>query len=167
MPLHNAATLGGTVTLLGTSTNMVVSGLVEQSGITDKNGDQIILPLFKITKICLIYLSAGVVHMILFAWLLLTDMSASGVSATIKNPREYTVQLLNTRKLPIVGETVTSAGLRKLQGLFLVEITRDDGTAIPAVSPDTTIMADDVLLLAGVVETVTELYHIPCQGEDC
>jgi di/tricarboxylate transporter len=161
MPLNNAAILGGTVTLLGTSTNLVVAGLVTRTDLVEDNGDPISLHIFGISRIGLIVLVAGLVYMITISPFLLADKGHGGVDAIIKNPREYTVPLLVSEKSPIVGETVTSAGLRQLQGLYLVEVTREDGSVIPAVSPDTRIRANDVLLFAGVVETVTELYHIP------
>jgi di/tricarboxylate transporter len=72
-----------------------------------------------------------------------------------------TVRVLVTSKSPIVGETVSTAGLRHLEGLYLIEVTRADGTVIPAVSPDTMILENDDLLFAGIVKAVTELYLIP------
>lgn len=161
MPLNNAAILGGTMTLLGTSTNLVVKGLADDAGIVDKDGNKVVIPLFGITPVGSALLLVGIVYMLIASRFLLRNRGRQGVGAIIKNPREYTVPLRVTERSPIVGETVTSAGLRQLQGLFLVEVTREDGTVIPAVPPETKIRAEDTLLFAGVVETVTELYHIP------
>lgn len=157
MPLNNAAILGGTLTLLGTSTNLVVDGLVRDSDILDGEG----IGIFDISVPGLVMLAVGLVYIVLFSRLLLKDRGQTGVGAIICNPREYTVALLVQERSPIVGDTVQEAGLRQLQGLYLVEVTRADGSLIPAVSPDTIIEAGDTLLFAGVVETVTELYHIP------
>lgn len=157
MPLNNAAILGGTLTLLGTSTNLVVNGLVLKSEILGKGRG---LPIFGITPVGAILLAVGVLYMVTFSRCLLRDRGQTGVGAIIRNPREYTVALLVQERSPIVGETVQEAGLRHLQGLYLVEVTRANGTLIPAVAPDTRIEAGDTLLFAGVVETVTELYHI-------
>ncbi len=163
MPLNNAAILGGTLTLLGTSTNLVVSGLAKESQMlvspTNKSGD---IEIFAITPIGAIMLAVGIMYMLIFSrfnWLLPTR-GQTGVGAVIDNPRQYTVAILVQPRSSIVGETVADAGLRQLQGLFLVELTREDGEVIPAVAPDTRIRANDILLFAGVVETVTELYHI-------
>ncbi|CDF36137.1 unnamed protein product [Chondrus crispus] len=162
MPLNNAAILGGTITLLGTSTNLVVDGLARQSELlTDDNGQPTGLPIFGITPVGAILFVAGVVYMLATTRLLIRDRGQTGVGAIIRNPREYTVALLVQERSPIVGDTVQEAGLRQLQGLYLVEVTRADGTLIPAVAPDTKIEAGDTLLFAGIVETVTELYHIP------
>lgn len=156
MPLNNAAILGGTITLLGTSTNLVVDGLARETGLAEDG-----LPIFGITPFGSIMFVAGIIYMILFSRFLLRDRGQTGVGAIIRNPREYTVALLVQDRSPIVGDTVQEAGLRQLQGLYLVEVTRADGTLIPAVAPETKIEAGDTLLFAGIVETVTELYHIP------
>lgn len=165
MPLNNAAILGGTLTLLGTSTNLVVDGLAKESGLLkddpSQGGPGPGLPIFGVTPIGSIMFAAGIVYMVIFSRFLLRDRGQTGVGAIIRNPREYTVALLVQERSPIVGDTVQEAGLRQLQGLFLVEVTRADGSLIPAVAPETKIEAGDTLLFAGVVETVTELYHIP------
>lgn len=162
MPLNNAAILGGTMTLLGTSTNLVVDGLaVKNKLLLDANGMAEGIPIFGITPIGSILLVAGLIYILFFSRFLLRDRGQTGVGAIIRNPREYTVALLVQEPSPIVGDTVQEAGLRQLQGLFLVEVTRSDGSLIPAVAPDTKIEAGDTLLFAGIVETVTELYHIP------
>jgi len=163
MPLNNAAILGGTMTLLGTSTNLVVAGLAKEYKLLESpenpSGD---IAIFAISPIGAILLVVGIIYMLIFSRLkfLLPDRGQTGVGAYIGNPREYTVALLVEPRSAIVGETVQDAGLRQLEGLFLVELTREDGEVIPAVSPDTHIRANDILLFAGVVETVRELYHI-------
>lgn len=163
MPLNNAAILGGTVTLLGTSTNLVVAGLAKESELlkspTNPTGE---ISIFAITPVGAILLVAGILYMLLFSrfnWLL-PERGSTGVGAFIENPRQYTCALLVEPRSSIVGETVTDAGLRQLEGLYLVEVTREDGEVIPAVPPDTRIRANDSLLFAGDVDTVTELYHI-------
>lgn len=164
MPLNNAAILGGTMTLLGTSTNLVVNGLAREYKLlgTGAGGEGKGLPIFGISPIGAILFILGLLYMLIFSRfnLLLPDRGQTGVGAIIENPREYTVALLVEGHSAIVGETVQEAGLRQLQGLFLVEVTREDGEVIPAVAPETRIEANDILLFAGVVETVTELYLI-------
>jgi di/tricarboxylate transporter len=60
---------------------------------------------------------------------------------------------------PLVGKTITAAGLRQLPGLYLIEIERN-GRVIPAVPPEERIEADDRLLFAGVVESIVDLHKI-------
>eukprot|EP00172_Hildenbrandia_rubra_P000925 Plantae.Rhodophyta-Hildenbrandia_rubra.ctg15237.p1 GENE.Plantae.Rhodophyta-Hildenbrandia_rubra.ctg15237~~Plantae.Rhodophyta-Hildenbrandia_rubra.ctg15237.p1 ORF type:complete len:526 (-),score=77.40 Plantae.Rhodophyta-Hildenbrandia_rubra.ctg15237:1518-3095(-) len=161
MPMNDIAILAGTCTLLGTSTNLIVNALAQES----QDGASPLVPdgfsIFGISRLGLPLLAVGIIYVVLASRFLLKDRGQSGVGALIENPREYTVALKVQERSPIVGETVSEAGLRQLQGLFLVELTRDNGDVIPAVSPETRIMAGDILLFAGIVETVTELYHIP------
>lgn len=149
MPLNHAAALGGTMTLLGTSTNIVIKGLVEGSDVVDLDGEPIKLSIFELTKVGIIYLAVGMLYLITASCFLIRVRNAGGINAMIKNPREYTVALRVTGKSPIVDETVVGAGLRQLDGLFLIEITRADGTTIPAVPPETVIQKGDTLLFAG------------------
>jgi len=154
------AARAGTVTLLGTSTSLVVKALAEADNLEDESGNPVNLTIFGIAKVGLPSLVVGIVYMLIFSRCLLRDRGTSSTTTVTKNPREYTVALLVEARSPIVNESVTDAGLRQLQGLFLIEITRATGEVLPAVSPETLIEAGDTLLFAGIVETVTELYHI-------
>lgn len=162
LPLNHAVQLGGTVTLLGASSNVVLKGLVDKAQILDLDGNVVKLTIFGMTKVAAIYMTVGLAYLVATAGFLIKVRDAGGAGAQAKNARQYTVPLRVTEKSPIVGGTVAGAGLRELQGLHLIEITRADGTIVPAVAPDTEIHARDTLLFAGVVETVTDLYtNIP------
>eukprot|EP00186_Timspurckia_oligopyrenoides_P003503 CAMPEP_0182445186 /NCGR_PEP_ID=MMETSP1172-20130603/3405_1 /TAXON_ID=708627 /ORGANISM="Timspurckia oligopyrenoides, Strain CCMP3278" /LENGTH=785 /DNA_ID=CAMNT_0024640915 /DNA_START=51 /DNA_END=2408 /DNA_ORIENTATION=- len=160
MPMNNATILGGTITLLGTSTNLVVVGLAQSANLLDLDGNPLSFPIFGIAPLGAPCAVVGILYLILASRFLIKDRK-QGVESLVKNPREYTVALTVEEKSPIVGESIQEAGLRQLKGLFLVELTRKDGERIPAPNHETRIAAGDILLFAGVVETVTELYHIP------
>mmetsp|Transcript_14230 Transcript_14230/g.38153 ORF Transcript_14230/g.38153 Transcript_14230/m.38153 type:complete len:786 (-) Transcript_14230:1044-3401(-) len=160
MPMNDATILGGTVTLLGTSTNLVVVGLAEQANLVDADGKPLSFSIFGVAPLGAPCCAVGILYLLIASRFLLKDRK-QGLESLVKNPREYTVALTVLESSPIVGETVQEAGLRQLEGLFLVEITRQDGTSFPAPSHDTKIRAGDIMLFAGIVETVTELYHIP------
>ncbi len=81
------------------------------------------------------------------------------MSAAFDNLRQYTVAMRVEPSPPVVGQTIEKAGLRHLPGLFLVQIARD-GEEIVAVGPEVHLMADDVLLFAGVVDSVVDLRKI-------
>jgi di/tricarboxylate transporter len=74
--------------------------------------------------------------------------------------REYLVELQITPTCPLVGKTVENAGLRKLPGLFLIEIDRN-GDVLTPVAPHQTIQIDDRLVFTGVVNTIVDLEKIP------
>jgi di/tricarboxylate transporter len=151
MPLSWATILGGTCTLIGTSTNLVVFGLARE------HLPDVDIGLFDIAWLGVPVLLIGLVYVPLFSRWLLPDRGA-GIEER-ENPREYTVTMRIEPNSPIVGETIEDAGLRHLPGLFLVEIERD-GELMPAVGPDARLRANDQLLFAGVVESVVDLRKI-------
>ncbi len=151
MPLSYAAIVGGTMTLIGTSTNLVVNGLyIEQSG---SRG-------LSMWELAWVGLPAAIIVLIytLFAskWLLPERIPAI---SQFDNMREYTIEMEVEANGPLLGKSIEKAGLRQLPGLFLSAIERD-GELIPAVSPKTTLQANDILIFAGITESIVDLQKI-------
>jgi di/tricarboxylate transporter len=160
MPMNDAAVLGGSTTIIGSSVNLVVLGLIQQNNVTDpQTGKVVSIGIFSITKLAIINLAACFVFMFAISQFLLKDRE-NVVEDVVEHPREYTVAVMVREGSPIVGLTIQEAGLRALKGLFLVELSRKSGHLIAAPGPDTVIQAQDVLLFAGRLETVAELYLI-------
>jgi di/tricarboxylate transporter len=150
MPMNAAVVLGGLCTLIGTSTNVVVSGLVE-----DKRGTP--LGMFDITPLGLALLGAGFAYLLLASRWLLKDrrppMSQSD------DPRQYSLEMLVEAGSPLVGRSIEEAGLRHLDNLFLMEIDRG-GHVLAAVEPTERLEAGDRLVFVGVIDSVLELQKI-------
>lgn len=150
IPLSYAAIFGGTCTMIGTSTNLVVNGLMNRAD----------LPMFRLFDIAWVGVPCavvGVIYVLAFSRWLLPERKPA-ISMT-DDPREYTVEMLVEPNSPLVGKTIEQAGLRHLAGIFLIEIDRD-GIVIPAVSPQERLRANDRLVFAGVVESVVDLQKI-------
>jgi di/tricarboxylate transporter len=147
IPLSYASILGGLCTLIGTSTNVVVSGLlVRQTGEP--------LHMFDPTWVGVPCAAVGLAYIVLGSrWLLPDRRPALGDPG---DPRQYTVEMLVDPGSPLAGRTVEQAGLRHLPGLYLVEIDRD-GEVLPAVGPAERLRAGDRLVFVGVVESVVDL----------
>jgi di/tricarboxylate transporter len=160
MPMNVCVLLGGLTTILGTSTNLIILGLVTRANLKERSGTLVTLSMFRLAPVGVALSIVGIVYCAIFTRFLLKDRGHSGVEAMIENPREYTIAIHVQDRAPIVGESILEAGLRRLKGLYLIDITRKDGELVPAVSPETKIMAGDTLLFAGIVETVAELYQI-------
>lgn len=170
IPLSYAAILGGTCTLIGTSTNLVVQGLMikeQQTVIASGDAREIKrigaqagangMQMFDITWVGLPAAILGAVYIVgLSAWLLPDRRPA--VSAG-DDPREYIVEMQVRPDSPIVGKSIEAAGLRHLPGVFLTEIDRG-GTILSAVSPQEILQANDRLQFAGIVESVVDLQRI-------
>ncbi|MFM2641270.1 SLC13 family permease [Vibrio chagasii] len=143
LPLSYAAILGGTLTLVGTSTNLIVNSLVIDSGLPS-------LKFFDFTAVglCLV-LGCGVLLFILSP--LLPERGKGNVEI-----RDYLIDAEVSVRSDLVGKTVEQNGLRHLESLFLVEILRN-GRLISPVTPQEVIQPHDRLLFSGDVKKVTTL----------
>jgi di/tricarboxylate transporter len=169
IPLSYAAILGGTCTLIGTSTNLVVQSQLiaverEQAELAGEGkplpkGEQAVhrLTMFDITWIGFPAAIVGGLYLVLAAGYLLPDRRPP--LSTQDDPKEYTVEMQVAADSPLIGKSIEDAGLRHLPGLFLAEIDRD-GNSIPAVSPREVLRPGDRLLFVGVVESIVELQRI-------
>jgi len=148
IPLSYAAILGGMVTLIGTSTNMIVNSLVVGSGLGE-------LSILEFAPVGLMLLTGGMLYLIFFGWRLLPDRKNPAESFA-ESPREYITNLVIQQDSSLAGKTVEQAQLRNLKGLFLVEIIRGKQIMAP-VPPSAVLYAGDELVLAGVTSAVAEL----------
>lgn len=147
IPLSYAAILGGTCTLIGTSTNLIINGLL----ISEKN---VYLNLFEPAYIGVPIAVAGFIYLITFGRKLLPDISSA--YSSFENTREYTIEMILKPGSPIENSTVEEAGLRHLPGLFLVEIIRD-GAIMAAAEPDEVLLGGDRLIFTGLVDSIIDL----------
>jgi di/tricarboxylate transporter len=148
LPLSYASIAGGTCTLIGTSTNLVVNGLYAQR--TASDGLDLFAPAWvgvPVTIAVLLYM------LTLGSWLLPRRPPAS---ATYEDVREYTAEMLVPEASPLVGKSIEEAGMRQLPGLFLIEIDRG-GQVIPAVSSHEVLQVGDRLVFAGILDSVMDL----------
>ena len=150
MPMNAAVVLGGLCSLIGTSTNVVVSGLV-----AGKRGQP--LGMFDITWLGVPLFAAGLVYLITASKFLLKDRRPP--MSTSDDPRRYTLEMVVEPGSPLAGRTIEAAGLRHLHGLFLMEIDRN-GHVIAAVAPTERLQAGDRLVFVGVIDSVIELQKI-------
>jgi di/tricarboxylate transporter len=152
MPLSQAAVFGGVITVLGTSTNVTVTGLLRESGREP-------LDLFEITPVGLPLAILGTALIIVTApWLLARRLTPA--EADIETSREFTLEMEVAPASPLAGRTVTDAGLRNLAGVYLLEIERNGATTTP-VGPDEVLVEGDRLTFVGAVSRVLDLQRIP------
>ncbi len=159
IPLSYAAILGGTCTLIGTSTNLVVDGLL-QSSVNVKLG------MFSLAWVGLPVLLIGGTFLYLFADKLLPNKK--GAIEQLGSAREYSVDVFVEEDGALCGKSIEEAGLRSLSYGYLVEIQREE-RILSAVAPDTQLNAGDILVFVGAPECARELRHIqglnPVHGE--
>jgi di/tricarboxylate transporter len=148
MPISFATILGGVVTLIGTSTNLVVSGLMQQHGLPP-------IGMFELSRVGLPVAIAGVAIIVVLAPLVLPERRPARRQFE-EESREYVVHQIVAPGGPMDGQTVESAGLRHLQGVFLVEIERAGETIAPA-TPTTLLRGGDRLAFVGRVDLIRDL----------
>ena len=152
MTLSYAAILGGTLTLIGTSTNLIVNGLYMDLMNTEG------FHLFDITRVSLPVVLVGLVFIVLWLPFALRSRVSNG-KQMFGDFREYTVEMAVANDGPLVGQSVEEAGLRHLRGLYLVEIEREGGV-VTAVPSEERLRSGDRLVFAGDVQSVMELRQI-------
>lgn len=150
LPLSYAAILGGTCTLIGTSTNLIVNELL-----VARNGPG--LALFDLAWVGVPALLLGIGYIILTSKLLLPDRAEARREQL--DPKRYTVEVEVEEEGALVDQTVEEAGLRHLPGLFLAEIERR-GRVIPAVGPYERLQGGDRLVLVGILDSVVDLHQM-------
>ncbi len=148
IPLSYASIVGGTCTLIGTSTNLVVNGLLIRE--TGSDGLAMLelawigIPVMLIT---FVFIGFG------SKWLLPERVPAI---SRYDDAREYTVEMLVENGSKLSGKSIEDAGLRQLPGMYLIEIERQ-GQIMPAVSSYEVLHDGDRLVFAGVIESVVDL----------
>ncbi len=162
IPVSYLAILGGVCTLIGTSTNLVVNGLIlsEWRRLDGVEAPAGLAPisLFEPAWVGVPMALVGVIYLLLVGRRLLPDRK-NLLEQFGESPREYLVNMRVQPNCRLIGQTVQQAGLRHLSGLFLVEIVRDERIITP-VGPDEVLQAEDELTFTGVVNTIVDLERI-------
>jgi di/tricarboxylate transporter len=143
LPLSFAAVLGGTLTLVGTSTNLIVNSMLIEQG-------QPSLGFFDFTLLGVCALVICLV-VILLRQYTLPDMAPSSLSV-----QQYLLEAKVSDDSKMIGHSIDSNGLRNLDSLFLVEIVRQ-GRLISPVTPDEIVLANDKLIFTGDISKVLTL----------
>jgi len=150
LPLNLAILAGGMITAIGTTTNVVISGLLTAS---HNRPLSLLEPAPVGLAICAVVL---VVLILLGPWLV-TDRNPPGEG--FSDPRTFTVEMAVLPGGGLAGRTVGQAGLRNLDGVFLIEISRQ-GISTGAVGPDHTLEDGDRLVFTGNVNRVVDLHRV-------
>ena len=147
LPISYAAILGGTLTLIGTSTNLIVSSFLE-----DVTGEGIAF--FAFLPVALPAAIAGLLAMLLM-YKVLPRSDQDGLPFN-----EFLIEMVVGDDSRLIGKSVAENGLRDLGELFLVELVRE-GRLLTPVSPGELLEAGDRLIFSGDVSKVgiLERFH--------
>ncbi len=154
MPLSFAAILGGCATLIGTSTNLIVNGMVTDEHIFPNLPS---IGIFEFSAVGVPMIFIGIAYMLFFGQKMIPERE----SVTNKFPeikRKYIVEARIKEGSNLIGKTIAESGLRKLNGLNIFEILRNN-IRMTAVPDDTILMEEDILLFLGNTDSIADFVN--------
>lgn len=140
IPLSYASIFGGTCTLIGTSTNLLVSGVAQSRG-------EAPFSMFEISYIGIPLLLIGAVYLATMGRHLLPDRDTLTSMLTEEERREYLTEAYVQANSPLVGKTLETAGILKSRGLRVIEVVRQ-GVAVAGDLKAITLEPGDRLIMA-------------------
>ncbi|MCK7588959.1 SLC13 family permease [Subsaxibacter sp. CAU 1640] len=150
IPVAFASILGGTCTLIGTSTNVAVSGYIAEQGMEA-------LHFFEIFLIGMVFLATGIIFILLFYKKLLPDYSEGGYNERY-DIAQYLSEIVISEKSPLVGQVVFQSDLAK-RDVRILKIIRKKEDFIP--NSLTTFQAKDILLVECSVDELIRIKETP------
>ncbi|WP_375058167.1 SLC13 family permease [Zobellella sp. DQSA1] len=148
IPLSYASIFGGVTTLIGTSTNLVVNSFVVNAGLPALGMFQFAVVGVPVALLCLLGL--------LFSARLLPKHRMQDRETA----QAYFLEAQVMQGSPLIGQSIEANQLRSLDGLFLLELVRQERLISP-VSPDEILLEGDILVFTGEVEKVQALQRFP------
>ncbi len=153
MPLAFATILAGSITLIGTSTNLVVSGLLTQYKLAP-------MGMFELAPVGIPITLAGLAYMMTLGRRMIPDrFSAEEIGGTAQTLRAYLTEVLVQPDSPLVGKTIAESGLGRDLDLTVLRIVRNKTASIVA-RGDTVINAGDVILVQGASEDILKIKDV-------
>jgi di/tricarboxylate transporter len=152
MPMAFAAILASSVTLVSTSTNVVVSGLMKQAGLPP-------MGMLELTPVGVPILAAGILYMLLLGQRLIPDRPARQELTDVFGLRSYLAELRITPGSALAGRTLGESDLGRNFDLIVLAIIRA-GECRPDPSADTVLQVGDALLVEGASEAILKIKDV-------
>jgi di/tricarboxylate transporter len=147
MPLAFGAILGGSCTLIGTSTNLAVSGTIQRYG-------QAPYTMFELAPVGVLMVAAGMLYMLTLGRHMLPSRGGEESYTEQYKMREYISELIVLPESPLVGKTLGEANLNEQLDLNVIGIVRSDGQKVSAPASSERIRRRDSLIVEGVLSDI-------------
>ncbi len=144
IPLSYAAIMGGTLTLVGTSTNLLVNSILTASG---HEG----LGMFEFTKYGSILLVTGLAYMIAVGYKILPSRTVTSSLTKSYHMGGFLTEMKIGSDSPLVGNTILSRGINRNYDVTVIDILRG-GSMITVNIRNTVLFKDDILFVRGSLE---------------
>lgn len=148
IPLCFATVLGGMVTVVGTSSNLLLAGLISEAALPALNYKDFLF-------LGLLVTITGIVYLYTLGYFILPDKKSATIEME-ENLKEYVVEMIVEPHSNLIGSTITNAHLRNLKDIYLFEINRS-GHSISPVSPEEKICEGDKLFFSGHTSAIAQL----------
>jgi di/tricarboxylate transporter len=149
MPLAFASLMGGTCTLIGTSTNVAVSGAITKLGLEP-------FRMFEFTLVGVVLMITGILYMTFIGTRMVPERDSASV-ATGDAMREYLAEVVVLPSSPLIGQEAFDSDFSALE-FQVLKIRRDD---LPLdAGPNLRFEEGDVVLVAGKVENLIKVKKI-------
>jgi di/tricarboxylate transporter len=150
MPLAFGAILGGTCTLIGTSTNLAVSGALPRYGIQP-------FTMFELTRVGVVIVGVGMLYMLFVGRRLLPRRKSNESLTEQYHVRQYMTEVIVLDDSPLIGKSLGEARISDELDLTVLGILRGQEQYRIAPNPWAQIKADDLLLVQGRVEDILKV----------
>lgn len=149
IPLSYATILGGTITMIGTSTNLIVNGLLINAGVEG-------FSFFTLTVVGLPITMAGLIYILTIGYKILPN--TLGAEDTIrKEAKEFLAEATIGKRFEHLNQRIIKASKNSLKGVYIIEIIREDGTRIFPVRAETHIREGDNLIFSATLNRIAEI----------
>ncbi len=150
IPLSYASILGGMTTLIGSSTNLLVSAAVVQSGLPE-------IDFFDFTVPGLLLAAVGLVYAIVVIPHLLPDREAVTDKTATVSGKQFIVQMEISAESPIVGEEAVAGQFPSLKGITIRFIQREEKLLLPPFD-DMSLKPGDSIVFAGTRKSLMDAF---------
>lgn len=149
IPLSYATILGGTITMIGTSTNLIVNGLLINAGVGG-------FSFFTLAVVGLPITVIGLIYILTVGYKILP--SNLGAEDTIrKEAKEFLAEATIGEKFEYINKKIITASQNSLKGIYIIEIIREDGNRIFPVSANTNIKKGDNIIFSATLHRIAEV----------
>ncbi len=150
MPLAFGAILGGSCTLIGTSTNLAVSGAMQRYNIPELAP----ISMFELTPVGVVIAAFGLIYMLFIGRKMLPSLGGEDSFTEKYAIREYVSEVLVLPNSALVGKTLSEADLTAEYALNVMGIVRGEEGSRVIPLPDIEIQANDLLIVKGIISNI-------------